>query len=388
MVIGNGNGIRWGLLVGLMTLAGGCARPIPTTVRVPATAESEDRATLLSGPDPCVGWRTGSSLVPVRLVERRSDGFLVLEGLWPFSPPPQQLPPNVTLPTQLPLYALRCTARMEVDGSELSVDTVNVLTAPAIGPTLTVVFATSAAGQTATSDVLATATAHSASTPPPTFANAPSAPIHIPLDSVEMLCGATPSGPLVDVGWDGTAWILSFDELRSPPVAALIGTPGTHGPSAVADRCTVTLHPSGEHEVSHQRLATSAATPVSLDGRTPAPDLCAGYNKHLSLIPVHLTEIYLDTTQTGTWNLVLDGLWPLFGAPAPPAHWTPIATEAPSYQSRCHLHLYPDGHEGNGGDVINVLTAPAIGPTLTIAIATRAAERTALSATWSADKIP
>ncbi len=367
MVGGRGK-LRWGLLAGMLAVAGGCTRQV-TMDRTAAIEQAIQRCQSSSGQP---------SLVPVEVVAAKQLGDqweVDLAGLWA-SRHPVDLVLTSTVegetpqPTQPPDYLSTCLVVVNASGGGrvVSDNTFNVLTQPWVGPTLTA--------------VAPTATAAVAALTPP---------VHVQLDSVNVLCAASPSEPsldvvrLVDVRWSGTAWQLSFEGRLAERLAV---SPESPLPLAFADRCIVTLHPSGEHEVSRQRLATSAATPFSLDGRTQTPDLCAGYNKHLSLIPVHLAEIYFDASQTGTWNLVLDGLWPLFGRPAPPAHWTPIATEAPSYQSRCHLHLYSDGHEGNGGDVINVLTAPAIGPTLTIAIATRAAERTAPSATWSADTIP
>lgn len=348
VVMGNGNGIRWGLLAGMLAVADGCTRQA-TLDRTAAIEQAIQRCQSSSGQ---------SSLVPVEVVAAKQLGDqweVDLAGLWA-SRQPVDLVLTSTVeggtpqPTQPPDYLSTCRVVVNASGGGriVSDGTFNLLTQPWVGPTLTA--------------VATTATAPTSLTPP----------VHVLLDSVNVLCAASPSEPslevvrLVDVRWSGTAWLLSFEgQLAERPTVS----PESPLPPAFADRCIVTLHPSGEHEVSHRRLATSAATPFALDGRTRASDLCAGYNKHRSLIPVHLTEIYLDTTQTGTWNLVLDGLWPLFGAPAPPAYLTPIATEAPRYQRRCHLHLYPDGHEGNGGGVINVLTAPAIGPTLTAAAA-------------------
>lgn len=146
------SGVRWAVLTGMLALAAGCARPAQRDHgdgdrKAAATTRTADLqvGTPWTGQDPCVGWRTGPSLVPARLIERRSDGTLVMEGLWPFSPPPQQLPPGAA--TSLPLYSLRCEALIRGDGQELSVGAVNVLTAPAIGPTLTAAIATHAAAR-------------------------------------------------------------------------------------------------------------------------------------------------------------------------------------------------------------------------------------------------
>lgn len=387
------SGLRWAVLTGMLALAAGCARPAQRDhgdLEATATIRTADPLvdTPWTGQDPCVGWRTGPSLVPVRLIERRSDGTLVMEGLWPFSPPSQQLPPGVA--TSLPLYSLRCEALIRDDGQELSVGAVNVLTAPAIAPTLTIVVATYSAARTATAGVWATLTAQAAAATVPVAALLP--PVHPPLERVAVLCASPDSAPmvairLVDVQWNGSAWLLSFDGLRS------LETPIDLIALGVAERCVVTLHPSGRHEVRRESFVSGHATPSKAGDRIPAPDLCAGYNQEPSLIPNHLEEIYFDSVDKGTWNLVLDGLWHLYGPLPPP---TPYPTRPPWYQRVCHVHLSPDGSQGHGGNVVDILTAPAIGPTLTAAIATQAAARNTRSArdyadrhaTWTAEASP
>lgn len=238
------SGLRWAVLTGMLALAAGCTRPAQRDhgdLEATATIRTTDPqvGTSWTGGDPCIGWRTGPSLVPVRLIERRSDGTLVMEGLWPFSPPSQQLPPGVS--TSLPLYSLRCEALIRDDGQGLSVDAVNVLTAPAIAPTLTIVVATYSAARTATADVWATLTAQAATATEPVAALLP--PVHPPLERVAVLCASPDSSPmvairLVDVQWNGSAWLLSFDGLRSLETPVDLIAPG------VAERCVVTLHPT------------------------------------------------------------------------------------------------------------------------------------------------
>lgn len=118
----------------------------PTT-----TGLSQDLVPTLTAPElfeqarlGCVGFRIGPSLVAEQVITSSQGSWgwsVTLSGLWSFHPPMVGPPAGIPFPTQPVSYVRLCTTSSDQTSSWES--TTNILTEPALAPTLTAGVATS-----------------------------------------------------------------------------------------------------------------------------------------------------------------------------------------------------------------------------------------------------
>lgn len=169
--------LRWGILAGMLVVAGGCGRRTGTSAATAAIPAVSASPTHILGPhfgpthEPyptlslslaverakrhCATFYWGRSIIPERLVSAKRNGAkwrVVLAGLFPVAHLQFTFPGTPT-PTPGPLTYGRTCIVHEPDDGLYSVgvdDEVNVQTEPALAPTLTIAVATGWAESTRT----------------------------------------------------------------------------------------------------------------------------------------------------------------------------------------------------------------------------------------------